>query len=209
MWKEVKCSLYFNTDVHFLMHTFPFHCLLLFQFITVKVFFFVPLQMSITLQIIWIKSKCFCSYTILETSKIRVAQCFYCCNKARSFLTNVSWMHATVRVGVNNEPICLHNRPLVWVKSPFTPGLLTKNDESVFGTKVESDFPSVLQVTKNMHFVTVLCWVTFYTVSPSCTSLIFFLCYLKDIPLAAGQISTHKAATSEGAEGTEGANVSC
>lgn len=39
--------------------------------------------------------------------------------QAGTFLTNVRWMPATVRVGVNNRPICPHNRPLVWVKFPL------------------------------------------------------------------------------------------
>ncbi len=59
---------------------------------------------------------------------------------------------ATVKVGVNNGPICLHNGPLVWVKLPFNPGLLTNIMKSFLGIKVESDFSiGIFHRNQNMH----------------------------------------------------------
>lgn len=55
-------------------------------------------------------------------------------------------MSATVNVGVNNGPISLHNRPLVWVKFPFNPGLLANTMKVCLPLRWSQIFPQALQV---------------------------------------------------------------
>ena len=92
-----------------------------------------------------------------KTSKLDVIQCSDCAGK--EFLTNVRWMPATVGVGVNKWPICLHNGPLVWVKFSFNPGLLTNMMKVCSAVRWLQIFPSVLQVNSFRSQVCMLLWL--------------------------------------------------